>query len=122
MTHREKVLKIARELRKNATTEEKILWEELRNRKFNGLKFYRQHPLIYGFYGRYRFYVADFYCAEHKFIIELDGLIHESRKEYDQDRDEIIREKGISVLRIKNEELADLDAVKSKIMGFVKWS
>lgn len=113
------MLELVRELRKNQTPEENILWQELRNRKLKGIKFYRQHPIVYGFYKRYLFFVADFYCAEHKFIIELDGKIHESRKEEDQSRDEVIIEKGLRVLRIKNEEMNNLEKVKEKILVFI---
>jgi very-short-patch-repair endonuclease len=116
MTHRQRVLKIVRELRKNQTPEEELLWNELRNRKLNGIKFFRQHPITYGFYKSYLFFVADFYCAEHKFIIELDGKYHEHQKEKDQSREEAIKEKGLRVLRIKNEEMKSIEKVKEKIL------
>jgi len=60
-------IEIARMLRKKSTKAEKILWNELRNRKFNNLKFRRQHPI-----GKY---IVDFYCNEEKVIIEVDGQI-----------------------------------------------
>ena len=119
MTHREKVLEIARRLRKNQTPEEKILWQELRNRKLYGIKFLRQHPIIYGFYKHYLFFVADFYCAEHKFVIEVDGKYHDQQKERDQSREEVIMEKGLRVLRIKNEEVKEIENVKKKILEFI---
>ena len=119
MTHREKVLEIARRLRKNQTPEEKILWQELRNRKLYGIKFLRQHPIIYGFYKHYLFFVADFYCAEHKFVIEVDGKYHDQQKERDQSREEVIMEKGLRVLRIKNEEVKEVENVKKKILEFI---
>jgi len=45
--NKSKIILFARELRKKQTPEEKLLWEELRNRRLNGLKFLRQHPIIY---------------------------------------------------------------------------
>ncbi|MEX1002732.1 MAG: endonuclease domain-containing protein [Crocinitomicaceae bacterium] len=54
-------------LRKHMTPEEKILWEELRHSRI-GAKFRRQHPIS-------RF-VVDFYCHQHKLVIEVDGKIH----------------------------------------------
>ena len=60
--------KFARELRRNLTEAEKILWQELRNRKLGGFKFRRQHPI--------NKFVADFYCHEVKLIVELDGSQH----------------------------------------------
>ena len=119
MTHREKVLEIARCLRKNQTPEEKILWQELRNKKLGGIKFLRQQPIIYGFYKHYLFFVADFYCAEHKFIIEVDGKYHDQQKERDKSREETIMEKGLRVLRIKNEEVKEIVNVKKKILEFI---
>jgi very-short-patch-repair endonuclease len=58
------------------TPAEQILWDRLRGRRFQGLKFRRQHPL-----GRF---IVDFYCAEHRLVIELDGGIHRHQQEYDQ--------------------------------------
>jgi very-short-patch-repair endonuclease len=55
----------AEELRINMTKAEKLLWEEIRNNKLDGLKFRRQHPI-----GRF---IVDFYCHKLKIIIELDG-------------------------------------------------
>ncbi len=69
---------IARGLRKNQTSSEIILWEELRCRRMMGFKFLRQHPVFYKIdKDRVEFYIADFYCAELKLVIELDGPIHE---------------------------------------------
>jgi len=72
------IKKHARELRRNATDSEKILWEHLRNRRLSGYKFLRQHPIIYkaDFKGL-NYFLADFYCYEKKVVIELDGPIHE---------------------------------------------
>ncbi len=63
----------ARELRQRATEAEQMLWERVRNRRLGGLKFRRQHPL-----GPY---IVDFYCAEHRLVVEVDGPIHEGQKE-----------------------------------------
>jgi very-short-patch-repair endonuclease len=109
------ITELARELRKRQTPQEEKLWQYLRNRKLNGLKFYRQRPIIYGYAGRYLFFIADFYCPEKKLVIELDGAIHRYQKEYDEQRDIIIRQMGIFVLRIKNDELNDIVRVLEKI-------
>ena len=113
------IIKLARKLRKDQTPAEKILWQELRNRKFEGKKFLRQHPVIYYYYQKPYFFIADFYCAEKELVLELDGKIHDYQKEYDYQRDLIIKNKGLSVLRIKNEELKDLKKVKEKIKQFL---
>ncbi len=99
---------LARELRKASTEAEDILWKYLRGRKFNQLKFLRQHPIVYGGNkSREDFFIADFYCHQKRLVIELDGGIHEGQKEYDKGRDQILNEMGIQVLRIKN-EMVDL--------------
>ena len=95
--NKEYIIKLAKDLRKNQTESEGIVWELLRNRQFNNLKFRRQHPI-------WR-YIADFYCDELKVAIEIDWIIHENQLEYDNLRDEIINTHWINVIRIKNSEL-----------------
>ena len=75
-----KIFSNAMELRRTMTEAEIILWNELRNKKLNGYKFRRQHPI--------KNYVADFYCHEARLVVEVDGEIHkdESTKEYDEKR------------------------------------
>ena len=107
---------LARELRKNHTASERLLWRNLRNRKLHGVKFFRQHPVTYHQYGKDYFFIADFYSAEAKIVIELDGKIHEFQKDYDQQRDLIISAKGLKILRFKNEEAEkDIISVLEKI-------
>jgi len=103
------ITEIARSLRQNLTEPEKLLWKELRNRKLAGHKFLRQHPLFYfTLHKRTYLFIADFYCAEKKLVIELDGKIHDYTKEYDSNRDFVLSERGLKVLRFKNEELEDI--------------
>ncbi|KAF0135324.1 MAG: DNA methylase [Candidatus Saganbacteria bacterium] len=87
----------ARTLRKEQTKAEKIVWELLRKRKFMDLKFRRQH-VIEGF-------ILDFYCHELKLAVEIDGGIHERRKDYDEVRQEIIESEGIQIIRFTNNEI-----------------
>ena len=101
----DKIKELARELRKKQTASEKLLWECLRNRKFNGIKFFRQHPLVYHQNGKDFFFIADFYSAEKKVVIEVDGKIHLLQKDYDKQRDLILSRKGLKVIRIKNETI-----------------
>jgi very-short-patch-repair endonuclease len=110
-----KVVKVAKELRKNMTEAEKILWQELRNRRLNNIKFRRQFPLVFGDNN----FVADFYSAEKKLIIEIDGGIHGGQeiKECDNYREDIIMLAGYQVLRFKNEEVVySIKKVLKKIM------
>lgn len=110
----------AKELRNNMTDSEKLLWEELRGRKFHGYKFLRQHPILYkGNLIRYNYFIADFYCYEKKTVIELDGPVHDENEDYDTFRDSEMEELGIHVLRIKNEELKNMQKVHSRIKSFL---
>jgi len=117
-----KVIKAhARELRKSMTDSEILLWEKLRNRNFLGYKFLRQHPIVYkaDFQGL-NYFVADFYCDEKKAVIELDGPIHETTIEYDQFRDEELKRLGLRILRLKNDELENMDDTLLKIKLFLE--
>ena len=110
------IKELARKLRKNPTPAEKRLWEEIHYRKLNGRKFLRQHPIIFESKNKELFfYIPDFYCAEEKLVIELDGPIHLIQKDRDIHRDTILREKGLRILRIKNDELRDIEKVLVKI-------
>ena len=60
--------------------------------------------------------MADFYCAEYKFVIEIDGSIHEYQEEYDLQRDFVMKQKGLKVLRIKNDELKEPEKLMEKIL------
>jgi len=122
MSDRPTPVKRARELRQKMTDAESLLWINLRNRKFHGLKFLRQHPIVYDMHNNKPLYfIADFYCAERKLIIEVDGKIHDFQKEEDQHREEILKSLKLTVLRIKNEEVGNVRAVLDKInKGFEK--
>lgn len=111
----EPILERVRDLRKNQTPSENILWQVLRNRKLVGKKFVRQYPIKFKYQDKIRFFIADYYCHDARLVIELDGKIHEQQKEYDEYRTYIINQLGIQVLRIKNEELKDISTVTTKI-------
>ena len=99
----------ARELRRPLTPTEQILWQRLRDRQAGGLKFRRQHPIGW--------YIADFYCAEAKLVIEIDGEIHASQVEYDQARTAWLESQGYRVVRYSNQQVRqDLDEVIADIL------
>ena len=110
---------IVQRLRNNPTPEERLLWKYLRNRQLLGRKFIRQTAFIYekNNKGEYFFYIPDFYCREEKLVVELDGKIHDLQKERDMNRDEILNHHGLTVLRIKNEALKDIDQLLDHIMS-----
>lgn len=102
--------KNADQLRKYQTEPERILWEELKNKKLTGYKFRRQHPVS-------RF-VVDFYCHSAKLVIELDGDVHKNPevKENDLNRQMELEEFGLKVIRFSNNEvLMDIEIVLDKI-------
>jgi very-short-patch-repair endonuclease len=108
---------LARQLRRNMTEAERLLWQELRNRKLGGFKFNRQFPVVYReIYGKKDFFILDFYCAEKKIAVELDGPIHDKQKDYDQSRDQILQEVGISVIRYKNEEVKQMERLLNNLI------
>ncbi|HNR40967.1 MAG TPA: endonuclease domain-containing protein [Bacteroidales bacterium] len=107
---------MARSLRRNQTPSEDMVWQLLRKKRISGYKFLRQHPLFYKIDGeRIEFFIADFYCAGLKLVIEVDGPVHKKRRIYDSDRDSKLNNKGIMVVRILNEELADINHAISKL-------
>ena len=108
--HYDEIRKIARRLRSNQTDSEELLWENLRKRRLKGLRFLRQYPIFYDrtMYDQ-KFFVVDFYCPKYKTAIELDGKIHDFQQERDKCRQEIITSHGIKVIRIKNEDLNNME-------------
>ncbi len=89
----------ARHLRQCQNTYEELLWQLIRNRKRCNKKFRRQHAI--------GVYVADFYCAEEKLVVEVDGRDHctEEGRLYDEARDRFMRSQGIRVLRFTGKQV-----------------
>lgn len=106
-------LQRAKELRRDMTPAEKILWQELRGNKL-GVHFRRQQ-VIAGF-------IVDFYCHKADLVIELDGSVHEEdeQKESDTERDKALGEMGLCVFRFKNEDIiGNLPGVLEKIQELI---
>ena len=89
----------ARELRARETSVEDVLWEELRGRRLDGMKFRRQHPI--------GAFVVDFCCTECRLAIELDGGIHAEQREHDAEREAILASSGYRVIRFPNQLIRD---------------
>ena len=75
--NRQEAVGLARSFRRVSTGAEAALWKVLRGRRLGGLKFRRQHP-VDGF-------MVDFYCAERRLIVEVDGSIHDRQRGADVD-------------------------------------
>ena len=111
MQTRPTLAQFARQLRINQTDCEQLLWQKLRSRQIAHLKFRRQFPCPP--------YVLDFYCAELKLAIELDGGQHYEKQglTYDQRRTNHLYHQGIQVIRFSNLEiLQQMDDVLEQIL------
>jgi very-short-patch-repair endonuclease len=91
---------LAREMRADPTPSERRAWNLLRNRRCLGLKFRRQH-VVAG-------YIVDFYCAELRLAVEIDGAVHddEHQRWKDEFRTATLEGLGIRVVRVANDELS----------------
>ena len=101
----------ARNLRKNSTLSEVILWQNIK-RKALGVQFHRQVPMLN--------YIVDFYCHEIGLAIEIDGNSHEHKFLYDARRQGRLEKEGVKFIRFSNEEVQKelssvLLALKEKI-------
>ena len=104
---------IAKKLRNNPTTQEKKLWQILRKRSFNNLKFTRQYPI-----GKY---IVDFACRHKKLIIEIDGGQHNEIDNliYDMERTKYLESKGYKIIRFWNNDIDNnIEGVYSKLQEF----
>lgn len=99
---------VARELRKNPTPSEDILWQAIRKEQLDGRKFRRQMPI-----GPF---VVDFYCSTERLAVEVDGPIHETQREADRARQELLESLGIRFVRVTAEQVEqDLPGVLATI-------
>lgn len=90
---------LARQLRKNSTLSEVLLWQKIKQKGY-GVQFHRQVPLLD--------YIVDFYCHELKLVIEIDGDSHIFKDDYDAERQKRLESYGITFLRF-----TDIDIKKS---------
>jgi len=105
---------LSRNLRKNQTDAENLLWRHLRGKQLEGLRFRRQHPL-----GRY---IVDFVCLEKRLVLELDGGQHgeEEGTIKGKERDHWLTTEGYRVLRFwNNDVLTNLEGVMDMIWSHV---
>jgi len=108
--NRRKKIEFARVLRKRMTKAERKFWDRVRNRKLDNLKFRRQQVIV-GF-------IADFYCDQLDLVVEIDGGVHDEEYQQiiDAVRDVCFAEKGLRVLRVRNNEvLNDIETVVQTI-------
>ena len=102
----------ARELRKNSTLSEVLLWNKLKASQIEGYRFLRQKPID--------LFIVDFYCRKLRLAIEIDGKSHNDIYEEDQYREQRLESLGIHILRFQNKDVKNnlegvLEAIKLKI-------
>jgi very-short-patch-repair endonuclease len=100
----------SRQLRKNMTDAERLLWAKIRLKQLKGYQFYRQKPV--------GDYIVDFLCPRAKLVVEVDGSQHLSDEaiEYDGTRDEYLNGLGLRVLRFTNSDvLTNIDGMVESI-------
>ncbi len=93
----EKLKPLARQKRHEPTPAENRLWEHIRNRQIDNLKFRRQHPVDK--------FIVDFYCSDARLVIEVDGWIHAYTMDEDAIRQEFLPSLGIKVIRFTNDQV-----------------
>ena len=102
----------ARELRKNSTLSEVLLWKQLQRKQLLGYKFTKQKPIDN--------YIVDFYCKELSLVIEIDGLTHDFKITEDRKRDMYLTQLGLRILRIPDREVKkDITVVIQWIVDFI---
>ena len=111
----DKLTGLAKTLRKNSTEAETILWNRLRARQIEGVKFRRQQPI--------ENFIVDFVSFENRIVIELDGGQHAKNRHKDKDiaRDRVLTENGFEVLRYWDNEIFEniegvLEVIRQKCL------
>jgi very-short-patch-repair endonuclease len=94
-------------MRRSATQAERLLWQRLRRGQL-GVRFRKQVAI-----GQF---IADFFCPARDLVVEVDGGVHDDRRDIDEERDRMLGRLGVRVLHVRNEEvLHDLDGVVRRI-------
>jgi very-short-patch-repair endonuclease len=115
-------LERARELRREMTPAEKLLWQQVRAKKL-GVRFRRhtcpggrcQGQIIAGF-------IVDFYCHRAELVVEVDGDIHDLQQEEDARREKVLTDMGLRIVRFRNDEiLSNLPVVVHKLRELVQF-
>ncbi|MFH0852588.1 MAG: endonuclease domain-containing protein [bacterium] len=106
----ENLKSLSRQLRRNSTDAEKLLWSKIRRRQIKDFQFYRQKPIDN--------YIADFYCKDARLVIEIDGGQHYENKNIEEDkkREESLNRLNLRILRFTNlDVLKNIENVVEKI-------
>lgn len=107
-----KRIEIARQFCKEPTKSEAMLWQALRGKKLDGIKFRRQQPI--------GSFVVDFYNSVYRLVVEIDGSVHDNQVELDRARQDVLEQLGLNILHVKAEDVernlpSVLQRIRSKI-------
>lgn len=106
LTYNPKLKELAKQLRKNSTLSEVLLWQQLKGKQMRGYRFHRQKPIQH--------YIVDFFCHELMLGIEIDGITHNEKIDYDIHRQRQIELLGVHFLRFNDED------VKTNLAGVLE--
>jgi len=112
LRYNRKIVILARNMRKNMTYPETVLWSRIRMKQLKGYQFYRQKPVAE--------YIVDFYCPKAKLVIELDGGRHKSADSIKKDtlRDNNLESLGLKVLRFNNNDVIEnIEGVLERVLS-----
>jgi very-short-patch-repair endonuclease len=99
-----RMLEVARDFRREPQPSEAMLWQALRRKQLRGHKFRRQQPI--------GAFIVDFYCDAVGLVVEVDGPIHASQAQADAERQRILEQLGLRVLRVSSRDVeSDLPKV-----------
>lgn len=110
--YNQQLKKLSRELRRNGTLSEVLLWKELKGKKM-GYPFARQKPILS--------YMVDFYCVPLQLAVEIDGVTHDAKIEKDAERQQRMEQLGVAFLRFSEGEVRNnMDSVLREIEMWIK--
>jgi very-short-patch-repair endonuclease len=108
-----KLKALAKELRKNSTLGEVLLWTHLKGKQMRGYDFHRQKPILD--------FIVDFYCPKLKLVLEVDGESHAGKFKYDSARDSKLKALGLHVLRFREKDVqSNLNDVLEAIARWIE--
>ncbi len=108
LPYNKELKKLAQELRSSGNLSEVIFWNKVKNGQFRGYRFNRQKII-----GNY---IVDFYCADCRVVIEIDGFSHKLKGTADSERDLFLRSLGLEIIRIDVKDIFnDIDEVIQRL-------
>ena len=110
--YKKNLVEKARTLRKNSTPGEIELWKGLKGKQMLGFDFDQQKPI--------NNYIVDFYCKNLRLAVEIDGSSHDNKVNYDYNRETILNNLGVTILRFSEEDCKEAtDHCLSKIQNWI---